>query len=257
MPALSTRYSTLPAFSSCTALPTSKVTVPSFGLGIRPRGPSTLPRRPTTPIMSGVAIALSNSSQPSSWIFLTRSSAPTTSAPASCASLSLSPLAKTATRTDLAGAVRQHDRAAHVLIGVARIDAETDGELDASRRTSPSASSAREADRLVERVALARGRPSPARAFIAFHACHVLSLSPRRRCPSLRAVPSMVRIAASSDSADEIRQLQLGDLPHLRARHLADLVLFGSPEPFSTPAAFFSSTAAGGVLGMKVKERSA
>src|ERR1039458_10238182 len=44
---LSVRNSTLPAFTSCTALPTSKVTVPVFGFGIRPFGPRILPRRPT------------------------------------------------------------------------------------------------------------------------------------------------------------------------------------------------------------------
>src|SRR5262245_48216251 len=47
LPALSTRNSTLPAFASRTARPTSNVTVPSFGFGMRPRGPSTLPSRPT------------------------------------------------------------------------------------------------------------------------------------------------------------------------------------------------------------------
>src|SRR5262245_55403633 len=46
-PALSTRNSTFPALASRTARPTSKVTVPSLGFGMRPRGPSTLPRRPT------------------------------------------------------------------------------------------------------------------------------------------------------------------------------------------------------------------
>src|ERR1700719_3316037 len=40
---LSVRNSTLPALTSCTALATSKVTVPVFGLGIRPLGPKTLP----------------------------------------------------------------------------------------------------------------------------------------------------------------------------------------------------------------------
>src|SRR2546427_1120597 len=49
---------------------------------------------------SGVAIAVSNSIQPPC-TRSTRSSAPTTSAPASRASRSLSPFAKTATRTDL------------------------------------------------------------------------------------------------------------------------------------------------------------
>ena len=58
-PVLSTRNSTLPAFISFTALATSLVTVPVFGLGIRPRGPSILPSLPTERIMSGVAITAS------------------------------------------------------------------------------------------------------------------------------------------------------------------------------------------------------
>ena len=41
---LSTRNSILPPLISRTALPTSMVTVPAFGLGMRPLGPSTLPR---------------------------------------------------------------------------------------------------------------------------------------------------------------------------------------------------------------------
>src|SRR5439155_2298660 len=50
MPLLSTRNSILPAFNSLTARATSIVTVPAFGLGMRPRGPSTLPRGPSWPI---------------------------------------------------------------------------------------------------------------------------------------------------------------------------------------------------------------
>src|SRR2546421_288849 len=100
MPNLSVRNSTLPPFASRTARATSCVTVPDFGFGIRPRGPSTLPSGPTLDMMSGVAIAVSNSVQPSV-TFLTRSSPPTTSAPASCASRALSPTANTATRTFL------------------------------------------------------------------------------------------------------------------------------------------------------------
>ena len=46
------------------------------------------------------------------------------------ASLSFSPLAKTRTRTVLPGAVRQHDRAAHHLIGVLGIHAQADREVD-------------------------------------------------------------------------------------------------------------------------------
>src|SRR5690606_34231055 len=55
MPCFSTRNSTWPPLASLTACATFGVTVPSFGFGIRPLGPSTLPSRPTTPIMSGVA----------------------------------------------------------------------------------------------------------------------------------------------------------------------------------------------------------
>jgi hypothetical protein len=96
-PALSTRYSILPAFTSWTALAISKVTVPVLGLGIRPRGPRIRPSLPTLPIMSGVAMATSKPSQPSCWTLATMSSAPTKSAPACSASLALSPLANTST----------------------------------------------------------------------------------------------------------------------------------------------------------------
>ena len=75
----------------------SVVTVPVFGFGIRPRGPSTFPSRPTARIMSGVATTASNSMKPP-WIFSTISSPPTTSAPASCASFCFSPPAIASTR---------------------------------------------------------------------------------------------------------------------------------------------------------------
>ena len=57
----STRNSILPPLMSVTALATSTVTVPVFGFGIRPRGPSTRPSRPILPIMSGVATTASKS----------------------------------------------------------------------------------------------------------------------------------------------------------------------------------------------------
>ena len=97
MPVLSTRNSTLPALISRTALAMSVVTVPVFGFGIRPRGPSTLPRRPTARIMSGVATTASKSTQPP-MIFSTTSSPATVSAPASVASFCLSGPAMTSTR---------------------------------------------------------------------------------------------------------------------------------------------------------------
>src|SRR5579864_5415421 len=97
---LSVRNSTLPAFTSCTAFATSKVTVPVFGLGMRPLGPSTLPRRPTDFMTSGVAIRASKSVQFSFWIFSTISSPPTKSAPAASASFTFSPVAMTRTFFD-------------------------------------------------------------------------------------------------------------------------------------------------------------
>ena len=63
-------------------------------------GPTFFPSRPTVPIMSGEAIATSNSNQPSS-IRFTRSSPPTSSAPARSASWAFSPWAKTMTRVVL------------------------------------------------------------------------------------------------------------------------------------------------------------
>ena len=104
-------------------------TVPVFGFGIRPRGPSTLPRRPTARIMSGVATTASKSIQPP-MIFSTTSSPPTMSAPASCASRCFSPPAIASTRLVLPEAVRQHDGAAHHLIRVLGIDTEPKRQLD-------------------------------------------------------------------------------------------------------------------------------
>ena len=98
MPPFSTRNSTLPALVSWMALAMSKVTVPVLGFGIRPRGPSTRPSRPTDFIMSGVAMTASKSIQPC-WIFCTRSSPPTKSAPAASASFTFSPPAMATTRT--------------------------------------------------------------------------------------------------------------------------------------------------------------
>src|SRR5947207_3563347 len=89
MPVLSTRNSTLPALISLIACATFGVTVPVFGFGISPRGPSTFPSLPTARIMSGVATTASKSIQPPR-IFSTTSSPPTKSAPASCASFCLS-----------------------------------------------------------------------------------------------------------------------------------------------------------------------
>ena len=74
--------------------------------------------------------------------------------------------------------------------------------------------------------------------------------------PIWRAVPAMIFSAASRSLA-----LRSGILVSAIARtwsrvRFATLVLCGSPEPFSMPAAARISRAAGGVLVMKVNERS-
>src|SRR5687768_11588828 len=97
IPARSTLNSIRPDLISLTARSMSNVTVPDLGFGMRPRGPSFFPSRPTVPIMSGVAMATSNSNQPASMRF-TRSSPPTSSAPARSASCAFSPWANTITR---------------------------------------------------------------------------------------------------------------------------------------------------------------
>ena len=103
--------------------------VPDLGFGIRPRRPRMRPSLPTMPIMSGVARATSNSSQPAS-MRLTRSSPPTSSAPALERLLGLVALGEDDDPDGLADAMRQHDRAAHHLVRVAGIDAEADVGLD-------------------------------------------------------------------------------------------------------------------------------
>ena len=84
--------------------------------------------------MSGVAIATSNSSQPAS-IFLTRSSAADLVGAGAQRLLGLLALGEDGDPDDLAGPVREDDRAADHLVGVAGVDAEAEMGLDRSRRT--------------------------------------------------------------------------------------------------------------------------
>ena len=143
----------LAALSSLTALPTSKVTVPTLGFGMSPRGPRSLPMRPTRPIMSGVAIALSKSSQ----FFRADLLHQVLTADVVGARLArlafLFALGEDQHANRLASAVRQHDGAAHVLIGLARIDPEPHGHLDRLVELRLRGLD-RQANRLVERVPL-------------------------------------------------------------------------------------------------------
>ena len=86
----------------------------------------------------GVAMTTSKLRSPAC-ICSARSSMPTTSAPAALRGF-VSLLAGRREHGDahrLAGAVRQHGRAAHLLVGLLRVDAEAHGDVDRLRRTSP------------------------------------------------------------------------------------------------------------------------
>src|SRR5215472_1070278 len=221
MPALSVRNSTRPPLTSRTARPTSKVTVPDFGFGIRPLGPRMRPSGPTLLIMSGVAMATSKSVHP--WRTLwTRSSPPTKSAPASWASLTLSPPTKVSTRTVLP-----------VPLGRATVPRTIWSACRTStpRRTwaSTVASNLTVAVSLTTSQALTGGRlaaplePRAASTFLRassyFFPCLANDFEPHRTCRAfdhLHRLLDLVRI--------EVLCLRRGDRPDLIPGHASDLL---------------------------------
>src|SRR6202007_2323516 len=106
-----------------TARPTSVVTVPVFGFGIRPRGPSTRAIRPTLPIWSGVATAASKSRKPP-WSRSARCSEATKARAAGACLLGALSGREDQRPDGLARAVREVDRAADHRVLLARVDAE-------------------------------------------------------------------------------------------------------------------------------------
>ena len=71
-----------------------------------------------------------------------------------------------------------------------------------------------------------------------------------------RAVPSTIFIAASIVVGVEVGQLGRAISRTWSLVSLPTFSLCGTPEPFCRPAAFLISSAAGGVLVMKVNDRS-
>ena len=120
---------TWPHLASVTAFVTSGVTVPSLGLGISPLGPSTLPRRPTMPIMSGVAMTRSKSMVPP-WMVSIRSFCFDDVGAGLVRVIGLVALGEDRDANVLAGALGQRHDAAHHLVGMARVDAEVERDLD-------------------------------------------------------------------------------------------------------------------------------
>src|SRR6478609_57494 len=120
----STRNSILPPLMSVTALATSGVTVPVFGLGMRPRGPRTRPRRPTLPIMSGVEV------EPAAVDLLDQLVATDDVGAGLTGGVGLVAVGEHQDLGGLAGAVGQVDRAADHLVGLAGVDTEAHGHVD-------------------------------------------------------------------------------------------------------------------------------
>src|SRR3989338_1333791 len=74
--------------------------------------------------------------------------------------------------------------------------------------------------------------------------------------PIERAVPSTIFIAASMSRADKSTILRSAISFTCALVTLPTLAVFGVAEPFSTLAAFFKSSAAGGVLSLRLMVRS-
>src|SRR5690606_3821278 len=153
----------------------------------------------------------------------------------------------------LAGAVGQDHGAAHDLVGVARIDAEPDRDLDGfvELREGRGFHELERGGRVVQRVV----PPGHDRQRL-LELLSVLRHQSTTWKPIERAVPSIMRIADSMEAA-----LRSGILVVAISRTcwrvtFPTLSRFGTAAPLSTPAAFFRSTAAGGVFVMKVKVRS-
>src|ERR1051325_9776106 len=219
IPAFSTRNSTWPPLAALTASPTFGVTVPSFGFGIRPLGPSTLPRRPTRPIMSGVAMQRSNSILPP-WTISSRSSAPTTSAPASRASSAFAPLANTPTRTVLPvplGSVTTPRTIWSAWRG------------STPRFSATSMVSSNLAVAFCLAIAIAWSTPCSVSGFTAFAFCFFVSLailSALRHFEAHRAGGAFDDLGRSLDVVGvQVLHLDLGDFAQLRALDLAGNLL--------------------------------
>src|SRR5919198_142923 len=151
----------------------------------------------------------------------------------------------------LAGAVREHERAPQLLLGMADVEAEIevhlDGlvELDAVRGLQ-------ELDRLERRVHLLAVDGCPRMAVT----LAVLGHQVRTSTPIERAVPSTIFMAWSMSRAFKSTNFVSAIWRTWSRVRRPTFSRFGSPEPFSRFSASLMSTAAGGVFVMNVNDRS-
>src|SRR5262249_20617140 len=149
----------------------------------------------------------------------------------------------------LAGAVRQHQRPADLLVGVADVDAELEVRLDGLVELGrlQRLQEAVGGDRLVQAGAVDQGL-----RLAVLLAGHQASTS----TPIERAVPATIFMAASMSFAFR-SGIFVSAIERSWSRvSLPTLLRFGSPEPDSRFSTSLMRTPAGGVFVMKVKLRS-
>ena len=163
---------------------------------MRPRGPRILPRRPTTGIMSGVAITRSKSDRPLP-DFLGQFLGADDIGARRRGFLGLGIAGEHQHPDALAGAVGQGNGAAHILVGVAGVDAEIHRHLDGlvEFRVRPLLD---DADGFPDRV-----EPIPFQAFagVAEAFSGARHVYPTTSIPIERAEPARMRTAASTSLA--------------------------------------------------------
>src|SRR5690606_18533259 len=155
----------------------------------------------------------------------------------------------------LAGAVRQGDGAAHVLVGLARVDAEAEVRLDGLVELGRG-QLLDEAGGLFDGVE-AVGVDLLEQGAVALTVLRHQFGAPSTVTPIERAVPAMMRAAATSSAALRSAIFLRPISRHCSQVSLPTLLRCGSPEPLVSPAAFLMRKDAGEVLVVKVKERSA
>ena len=136
----------------------------------------------------------------------------------------------------LAGAVRQTDHAAHVLVGVARIDAQVHGDLDGFVELD-GAALLDQLDRLLDRVGGGIVEAVVSLAQPLARACH--RPYPTTLRPMERAEPAMILAAASMSLAFRSTILASAISRTWSMVTVPAVSLLGSWLPFWMPAAFF------------------
>src|SRR5690606_30227040 len=152
----------------------------------------------------------------------------------------------------LAGAVRKNGSTTNDLVGFTRIDTQIDGDVEGLGKLH-GRQFGQQSSRLFKTVLLARFDLLGNRLLALGQLSHY---TPSTLRPMLRAEPAMVRTAASISAAVRSACLVLAISSSWARVTVPTFWVLGRAEPLATPAAFFSSTAAGVLLVSKVKLRS-